>query len=182
MDSHDALDDCWPASRHGAILVTTRDVLVATLPIDDGLEVNEFNDDDGARFLLAMAHKRKHASDESDASQNVAKQLGGLPLALNQMAAFINARNCSISEFQAMYAKHEQHLHKQRKSGWKYLGYQHSLDTVWDISFQELGPEARACLGILSFFSADSVPSEVFTPLEANDLPELLSFCEDELR
>jgi hypothetical protein len=123
------------------VLVTTRDALVATLPIDDGLEVHEFNVEDGARFLLAMAHKRKRTSDEAEASQEVAKQLGGLPLALNQMAALINARNCSIREFQAMHAKYEQRLHKQRKSGWKYLGNQHSLDTVWEMSFQNLGPE-----------------------------------------
>jgi hypothetical protein len=157
-------------------------VLVATLPIDEGLEVNEFNVEDGAKFLLAMTHKRKRTNDEAEAAQEVAGQLGGLPLALNQMAALINARNCSIREFQAMYAKHDQRLHKQRKSGWKYLGYQHSLDTVWEISFQNLGLEARACLGVLSFFSADSVPSEVFTPLESEDLPELLAFCEDEFR
>jgi len=154
---------------------------VATLPIDEGLEVNEFNVDEGADFLLAMTQKRKRTSDEAGAAQEVAKQLGGLPLALNQMAALINARNCSIKEFQAMYAKHDQRLHKQRKSGWKYLGYQHSLDTVWEISFANLGSEARACLGVLSLFSADSVPSEVFTPLEPKDLPELLSFCDDDL-
>lgn len=38
VDTHDALDSCWPASKHGAVLVTTRDVLIATLPIDTGLE------------------------------------------------------------------------------------------------------------------------------------------------
>jgi hypothetical protein len=81
-----------------------------------------------------------------------------------------------------MHAKYEQRLHKQRKSGWKFLGNQHSLDTVWEMSFQNLGPEARACLSVLSFLSADSVPLEVFTLLESEDLLELLSFCEDELR
>jgi hypothetical protein len=176
--THDALEDCWPASKHGAVLVTTRDVLVATLPIDHGLEVNEFDAEEGAKFLLHMAPNRKRIDDELEASKEVAKLLGGLPLALNQMAALINARNCSIKEFQALYAKYDRQLHKQKKSGWKYLGYQHSINTVWEISFKTLG----ACLAVLSFFSADSVPSEVFTPTEAGDLPSLLAFCEDELR
>lgn len=182
VDTHDALDECWPASKHGAVLVTTRDVLIATLPIDKGLEVNEFENNEGTDFLLHMAINRKRIDGELEAARQVANLLGGLPLALNQMAALINARNYSVDEFRVMYIKHEQRLHKQKKSGWKYLGYQHSLDTVFEISFINLGDEARACLGVLSFLSADSVPSELFKSEEPGDLPELLSFCEDELR
>ncbi|KAF0329893.1 transcriptional xre family [Colletotrichum asianum] len=158
VDTHDALDDCWPASKHGAVLVTTRDVLVATLPIDMGLEVEEFGIDDGAEFLLHMASNRKRVSGEIEAARQVSTLLGGLPLALNQMAALINARNCSIEEFQAMYVKHEQRLHKQKKSGWKYLGYQHSLDTVFEMSFENLGPDAP----------------------DVAHLPNKLAFCKDE--
>lgn len=129
-----------------------------------------------------MAPKRKHIEGELVVAREVANMLGGLPLALNQMAALVNARNWSISEFEAMYIKNERRLHKQKKNGWKYLGYEHSLDTIWDISFTSLGDEARACLGVLSFLSADSVPSEVFKSLEAGDLPNILAFCEDELK
>ncbi|KAK6213364.1 putative pfs domain-containing protein [Colletotrichum tabaci] len=181
VDTHDALDDCWPASRHGAVLVTTRDVLIATLPIDQGVEVNEFDVDGGARFLLSMTPTRKRVEGEFDAAKQVTTLLGGLPLALNQMAALINAWHCSIGDFQARYLKHDLHLHKQKKSGWKYLGYQHSLDTVFEMSFENLGVEARSCLGVLSFLSADSVPLEVFRPARPGGLPSSLSFCEDEL-
>ncbi|KAF4458057.1 NB-ARC and TPR domain protein [Fusarium austroafricanum] len=181
VDSYGILDQCWPTSKHGAILITTRDILVATLPIDQGLEVNEFNIDEGAGFLLHMATKRRQVNGELENSRQVASKLGGLPLALNQMAAVINAKNYSIKDFDTMYSKHEKRFHKERKSGWKYLGYQHSLNTVWDISFTSLGDEARACLGVLSFFCPDSVPSDVFKVNRPSELPALLSFCEDEL-
>ncbi|KAI0139030.1 hypothetical protein F4776DRAFT_47404 [Hypoxylon sp. NC0597] len=181
VDSHNALDGCWPASKHGAVLVTTRDVLVATLPIDTGLEVDEFDNDEGAKFLLHMTPNRRRIDSELESAQLVAAELGGLPLALNQMAALINARNYSIEDFRTMYAKYDQRLHKQKKSGWKYLGYKHALDTVWEISFTNLGDGARACLGVLSYFSADSVPAEVFTAPEPDKLPDILSFCSDEL-
>ncbi len=130
--------------------MTTRDVLVATLPIDTGLEINEFGVDDGAEFLLHMATSRNRADGELEAARQVTNLLGGLPLALNQMAALINAKNCTVSEFHAMYLKYEERLHKEKKSGWKYLGYQHSLDTVFEMSFERLGREARTCLGVLS--------------------------------
>ncbi|KAI0115622.1 hypothetical protein GGR51DRAFT_503594 [Nemania sp. FL0031] len=181
VDSHDVLDNCWPVSKHGAILVTTRDEIVATLPIDTGLEVNEFGVNEGAEFLLHMAPRRRRIDGEEDAARQVASELGGLPLAINQMAALINARNCTITEFGTMYAKYEHRLHKQRKNGWKYLGYEHGLDTVWELSFENLGEEARACLGVLSFFAADLVPSEVFKTENPDELPESLRFCEDEL-
>ncbi|KAL3463576.1 P-loop containing nucleoside triphosphate hydrolase protein [Aspergillus heterothallicus] len=181
VDSHDVLDNCWPASKHGAVLVTTRDVLVASLPIDRGIEVTEFDATEEAEFLLDMSTNRRRVDGEVEEAQKVANLLGGLPRALNQMAALISARNWSIRDFYNMYRKHEQHLHKQKKGGWKYLGYQHALDTVWEIAFTTLGDEARACLGVLSLLSADSIPSEVFTPAEYGDLPELLAFCENEL-
>ncbi|KAK1636214.1 hypothetical protein BDP81DRAFT_429256 [Colletotrichum phormii] len=66
-----------------------------------------------------MASSRKRIPGENEAAQQVSTLLGGLPLALNQMAALINSRSCSIEDFQAMYIKHEQRLHKQKKSGWK---------------------------------------------------------------
>ncbi|KAK1830086.1 hypothetical protein QBC39DRAFT_426826 [Podospora conica] len=181
VDTHDALDDCWPASNHGSILVTTRDVLVATLPIDIGLEVYEFEVNQGAEFLLHVASKRRRVDGELDAARDVSKLLGGLPLALHQMAALINARSYSISGFHAMYLKYERRLHKEKKGGWKSLGYKHSLDTVFELSFENLGTEARACLGVLSLLSADSVPLEVFQSDDPANLPALLSFCEDEL-
>ncbi|KAM5361674.1 hypothetical protein ACJZ2D_012951 [Fusarium nematophilum] len=80
VDRHDVLDDCWPAPQHGAVLVTTRDVLVASLPIDWGLEVNEFDSDQGAEFLLHMAPNRRRVDGELEAAREVAKQLGGLLL------------------------------------------------------------------------------------------------------
>lgn len=182
VDNPDVLDNCWPDSKHGAVLVTTRDMRIASLPIDKVMEVNEFEATEGAQFLLEMSTSRRRVDGEVDEAWKVANLLGGLPLALHQMAALINAKNWSIHDFYNMYTKHEQCLHKQKENDWKSSGYQHALDTVWELSFTVLGAEARACLGVLSFFSADSVPAEVFAPIEHRDLPGLLAFCEDELR
>ncbi|KAI1654754.1 hypothetical protein F4813DRAFT_194925 [Daldinia decipiens] len=181
VDDHSVLESCWPASKHGAVLVTTRDVLVASLPIDTGLEVNEFNNEEGAKFLLHVALSRQCVDGELEAARRVTELLGGLPLALNQMAAFINARGLSISDFYATYIKYDYQLHTQKKNGCKYLGYPHALDTVWEISFAILGNQARACLGVLSFLAADDVPADIFTAAQPDKLPGILSFCTDDL-
>ncbi|KAF2753267.1 hypothetical protein EJ05DRAFT_504920 [Pseudovirgaria hyperparasitica] len=181
VDSHEVIDDCWPAAKHGSILVTTRDVVVATLPIETGVEVSEFEPKEGAEFLIHTTPRRRRMDGEFSAAHQIASNLGGLPLALNQMAALINARNYSLADFSALYSRNSQRLHKEKRNGYKYLGYNYSLDTVWELSFNALGDEARACLGVLSFLAADSAPIALFTDVEPGNLPDILSFCKDEL-
>ncbi|KAI1271204.1 hypothetical protein F5Y07DRAFT_383613 [Xylaria sp. FL0933] len=66
-----------------------------------------------------MATKRRRLDDEAVIARQVAEQLGGLPLALNQMSTVIDARNCSIADFHATYNKYEQRLHEQKKAAGK---------------------------------------------------------------
>ena len=158
--------------------MTTRDVVVASLPIDVGIGVDEFSVEQGAEFFLQMTPNRRRQEGKSESAEDVARQLGGLPHALNQMAALVNARNSSLKEFGNMYTKYDQRLHKQRKGGAKYLGYQQ----FFELSFNNLGNDARACMGVLSFLAADMVPREVFITEKSEKLPKSLAFCEDELK
>ncbi|KAK5653503.1 hypothetical protein OQA88_8762 [Cercophora sp. LCS_1] len=124
---------------------------VAAVPVDLSIEVGEFGVEDGATFLLHLTRRRKRASGEG----------------------------WSIQEFEAMYSKHKHTLHRQKKSGGTYVGYQHRFDTVWDMSFRNPGPAARACLGILSFFRANSIPSDVFTVGESIVTPSSAIYDND---
>ncbi|KAF2969313.1 hypothetical protein GQX73_g4250 [Xylaria multiplex] len=108
VDSCEVVDNYWPNAKHGAVLVITRDEVIATLPIDTGIEINGFDVNEAADFFLQMASKRCQAKDERNAALRVAGELGGLPLALNQMAALINARKCTIADFEVMNYENSQ--------------------------------------------------------------------------
>ena len=68
VESHQIFENCWPAADHGAILVTTRRHMVASQPIDQGLEITDFTIQDGANFVLHLLQKRMGTSEEEAAA------------------------------------------------------------------------------------------------------------------
>ena len=120
------LTECWPAGKHGAVLVTTRNVYIATYLIDLGLQVDGFRKDDGAAFLFQATNRRETTDDELEVARELAKEVGGLPLALNRISGWIIAHQSSFSKFSAIYAKHRRRLHEQRIWGSTAPGYDHT--------------------------------------------------------
>ena len=161
--------------------MTTKDTTITSLLVDNGITVDEFSIDEGAAFLMQMTPDRRCEDGDQETAESIARQLGGLPLALNQMAAIVNARNWSLKLFGGVYQHYDQSLHKQKESGSSYLGYKHTLDTVWVLSFQCFGSNAHACLSVLTFLAADSIPLELFKTKSFEDPPKSLTFCMDEL-
>ena len=167
---------------HGAILVTTRRHSVASQPIEQDLEILGFTVDQGAEFITHLLQKRKETPDEKDAAKELSTLLNGYALAISQMTAYMHARTMSIKDFLSLYKKYPKRLHREREEGWKNLGYDQALDTVWDISFDALDQPARACLDVLSFFAPDFIPTTLFEPSEGLALSPRLNFCAYELR
>jgi hypothetical protein len=176
----DILDNIWPASKHGTVLVTTRDRTLWSTPIDQGLEINEVKLEEGTAFLMQAANMRTKVDDELVAAQETIAKLGGLPLAITQMSALINAHSWSFSQFNEVYEEKSKILHREKRPGWSYPGYSESLDTVWELSFASLSKNARTLLGFVSLLSPDSVPTRLFSP-SVVALPTPLSFCSDKL-
>jgi hypothetical protein len=182
VEDHSIFDECWPVAQHGAILITTRHPSLATQPVENGLEIPTFGTQEGADFLEHLLANRTVSEADHQASLQVSSKLDGHALAINQMAALMNARRISSTNFLNLYEKNPQRIHRERKTGWKYIGYQHALDTVWKISFASLGGDASLCLGILSWLVPDSIPYALFEHSETVNLPETLSFCQDDFR
>jgi hypothetical protein len=127
VDDPSILKDYWPPEGKGSILLTSRDPLARTraFRINSGVTLQPFDEHDAAKFLVGLTENEAENEDEDDEYQNVtrdtndgevsveavaiAKRLGGLPLALAQMAGIINRRYLSYHEFLSMY-DHEQSL------------------------------------------------------------------------
>ena len=99
FEDHQVLSGAWPAASRGSILVTTRRPAIATQPIDTGLEFKEFSIPQGADLLHHLLTNRKRSISEDTAAAEVSKLLNGYPLAINQMAAYINSRGMKIETF-----------------------------------------------------------------------------------
>jgi len=174
----------WPVAHHGLILVTTRRRTLTAQPINKSIEISELSPLDGANFLVHSLQRETINEKDPDfqAAIKISMELNGLPLAISQMAAFITARHMSLDSFIELYKKYQQRIHRERKPGWKYPGYKHSLDTVWQLSFDALDEEDSSCLGILALLLPDEIQIHLFeTPAKFEHM-STLSFCTDEYR
>jgi hypothetical protein len=183
------IGDYWPISGHGAVLVTTRSSgkqQTINLPSERNLEVEPFgygkvpqhngpgreaDSDTGAGFLLHMAHRRRVADGEIDAARWVAAELRGNALALDQLAGLVNRQGWTIQSFADMYLDVKID-HEQPK-------YEHTLDTVWELSFSSVRSDALSMLLMSSLLSVEVITKEFFEVPEPNYLPATLSFCSD---
>ena len=113
-----------------------------------------------AEFLLERTGEdRRQEPDDPEQALRLAELLDGLPLALEQAAAYIVHRQVAFREYlDAWEAQIDGVL------GWYDEGamqYPASLAITWQRTFLELSPTARAVLRLVSFLAPDPVPAEM---------------------
>jgi hypothetical protein len=137
-----------PPAGNGRILITSRSALwppgqVVEVPVLD-LEV-------AARFLV----NRTDDPDEQ-AALELARELGGLPLALEQAGAYVQASGGSLAGYLALFRQRRPEL-LARGSG----EAGRTVATTWSLAFTELeqsAPQAVGLLRLLAFCSPEPVP------------------------
>jgi len=94
----------------------------------------------------------------------LSRLLDGLPLALDQAAAYIKETSCSLSSYRQLYHRSHKELLDQ-KSTYKnlYSDYDESVATTWIISFNQIQQSATAydLLCFCSFLQADAMPENL---------------------
>jgi hypothetical protein len=198
-DDYALIRDYWPTAGHGAVLVATRSTpnrQSVNFPNERNFHVETFGDgniprrngpdqeagdDTGAQFLLHMANRRHVVDGEVEAARWCAAELGGHALALTHFAGLINRRRCTIQSFADSYQN--RYPSTVKAAAWRRRSkYGSTLDTIWELSFNSLGSDALSMLVVLSLLSGDMITKELFEVSEPNNLPAILSFCDDDLR
>ena len=161
------LTDYWPSGA-GSILITSRDPLAKSLFSTQlsGLDLEPFSDDEGGALLTKLT---RAAGDEGDmAAKHINKRLGGLPLAISQMASVIQRQDLSLAEFLEIYEDQSEHaqLHGMNFD-LSTKNYPHTMSTVW--AFERLSPSAKSLLNLIAFLDPDSIQEQLLS----DALPEL---------
>jgi hypothetical protein len=119
-------------------------------------------------YLLQKCLTRQSEPDEADTADKLANNLGFLPLALEQAAAFINQHGISFRE----YLERWQHEDSEVRLWFDedLMRYLRSVATTWETSFHELGMDAQALLHILCWLSTEPAPRDLFRTGEAANL------------
>jgi hypothetical protein len=153
------LADYWPHGS-GSILVTSRDPLAKSMFTrrPSGLDLGPLSQQDS---LSLFNHLSTISNDrELNTARQISDALGGVPLAISQIAGIIRRQDLTLSEFFELYADHEEHASFYgTKFDTTLVTYGHSLSTVW--AFEKLKPQARQLLELISFLDPDVIGEDL---------------------
>ena len=181
-----------PACRHGKVLITTNNKSTAELLTDSGnvLEVHPMNQHSACTLL------RKHLTEEVGASTSInnghepwrnedlillASQLGFLPLALVQAAAYISRNSLTVTGFLELIANNQSNLPGILEPGVQ--AHDGSSDmslafmSTWTVAFDQIEAQctgASDLLSIMAFYEAERIPKDLLTRFHT-DMSQKLS-------
>jgi tetratricopeptide (TPR) repeat protein len=159
--------DFLPPAISGHLLLTTRAQAIGELA--HRIEVKTFSLEQGAWFLLRRARllspdaqlAAASPADQREAMQ-IAENLGGLPLALDQAGAYLEETGCSLAEYQQVYQQRRSDLLKERRGLVSY--HPDPVATTWSLSFAQVEqkhPAAADLLRLCAFLAPDAIPLEL---------------------
>ena len=162
------------APKNGHILFTTRKNAKDTaaflrLSPTNCLELQCFSEEEGALFLVRRTGLEGESLNQG--AIDLAKELGGLPLALEQAAAYISALPISITfkDYLDKYRHVKLRLLQQKSVTALSVEAQQrlSVHTTWEMNFSFViknSPAAATMMRIASFLTSESIPLDVINP------------------
>jgi tetratricopeptide (TPR) repeat protein len=170
-DTPGLLSRFLPPTVGGHLLITTRAAdWSAEIPsLTHPLEVGTFSEEQGAIFLLRrsglLAAEATLAQTEMHVQRlamKISHELGGLPLALDQAGAYLQATSSSLDTYWGIYRQRSTQLLTERR------GAEHpeSVAATWIISIQNVeqqNPVAADLLRLCAFLAPGIIPEEIIT-------------------
>lgn len=159
-----------PNQEKGHVLLTTR--ARAATALAERIAVRDMAPEEGALLLLRRAGVIAKDALFADAGQTdrqvaleLSKEMGGLPLALDQAGAFIEETSRSLSEYAGLYASQKASLLAQRGT----LGDHSSVVVTFSLAFEKVAANSAAAADLLrlcAFLAPDSIPEEILAPAD----------------
>jgi tetratricopeptide (TPR) repeat protein len=166
------------------ILLTTRAQATGTI---SRIEVRELPEQEGIAFLLRRAKLIAKDTSYETIPQDlrtqalaIVRELGGLPLAMDQAGAYIEETQCGLAGYLDLYRTQGVDLLKER--GLLAPGHPDPVATTWVLSFNKMEqaiPAAAALLTFCAFLHPDTIPEELFTDGASELGPVLGPVAED---
>jgi tetratricopeptide (TPR) repeat protein len=168
-DEPEMLAPFLPSRLGGQIVMTTRASALGRFGIAHPLTVDSFAPEQGALFLLRRAgvllpdaFLEQASAHEHALALQITQELGGLPLALDQAGAYIEATSTSLASYQQIYQQHRAALLSERR------GSEHDhpepVTTTWSLSLQRVEEKSLAAADLVrlcAFLAPDAIGEEI---------------------
>jgi hypothetical protein len=138
-----------PPAGDGQVIITSQN---PHWPGDWVVEVPVLDEDVAAEFVMART-----GDSDDQAARLLAVELGGLPLALEQAAAYMLAAGRDIGAYLALYRERRAELLVRGDPA----GYDKRVATTWSLAFAQLQEHAPAAAGLLRLLACcgpDAIP------------------------
>jgi len=172
-----------PAGGRGHILLTTR--TQTTGNIAHCIDLPEMTLEESTLFLLKRTKRVELDAQEAShpdlqKAQDIARVLGGLPLALDQAGAYIEETGCSFANYLCRFQSQHKKLLNMRGSFDS--GHPASVAATFASSFdrvEKISPAAIELLRFCSFLHPDAIPEDLIINGAAELGPMLQSLTTD---
>jgi tetratricopeptide (TPR) repeat protein len=164
------IDDFFPDSCHGSILVTSR--YAGTKRLGQAIELDQMVEKEALQLLLGPSGLRT----DDTAAKEVLRRLGYLPLAIDQAGAYILKRGLRPKEFLDEFERRKYGIMKETPSYWHYRSTLPDQDkaplsllTTWEMSLsllrmdEEHTATLEDVLTLFAFFHPVSISEKVFS-------------------
>lgn len=173
------LEQYLPVGGEGHVIITSRDNSWTVAGGDAFLTVQEFE----RKESIELLKRRGPASLTDDEADALARELGDLPLALNQAAVWLHESGMATEEYLRQFAdKSEEMLALLRPDG----TYPVAVAAAWNVSLDRLAttnPAALQVLQLCSFMATSPIPRALFNHARGIEGPaELRAALEDPAR
>jgi tetratricopeptide (TPR) repeat protein len=140
----------------GRVLITSR---LANFPGHfDPLALDVLGFEDAVAFLLERTERRRQKTpDDAATAHQLAADLGGLALALEQAGAYVDHRQISFSRYRELWRDNW-----DKVAGWsdkEITQYPRALAVTWQTSVNQLAPAGRRLLERLAWFGPEPIPN-----------------------
>jgi hypothetical protein len=164
------LGDYWPMSNVGCVLVTTRDDkhsnYLRSRSRMTHLCLDALPTSYASKLLLQLSFIEAKA-DNITAASAIVEKLGGVPLAIEHVAAYIDTNRMTLDEFLTFYDKTmlESQKNDANSSSWSHL-----MATSW--ALDGLSPAAASLIRVYSFGDPDGMEDSVLLKHSIKSLPK----------
>ena len=183
MDNAESLSKlkaALPPLNRGRLLLTTRDVAMGSLA--KRLELDRLDEANGATLLPRRADATKINASLADFTPQqqadaraISRDVDGLPLALDQAGAYIEAKQSTPARYRELYEERRETLHRD------YDNPDHaSVAITFYLALKQVeqipmyGQAAAQFVRLCAFLAPDAIPTEIFT-VGASELDEPLA-------
>ncbi len=158
-EAAEAVRKILPQLQGGQVLITSRrrnwPAGIRRQPLD------ELSLEEATAFLLQRTEGlRTSTQDDPEHARRLGEILDGLPLALEQAAAYVAYHQMRLSRYLEVWEKEEENVLDWRDKD--QTDYPASVAATWQTTFRQLNPTAAAVLRLTAYLAPDPILSEMF--------------------